>query len=124
MIIREIIAKISENDSKPKAKANPNFKRKVFGGLKGSEVLKIIGIAVQVQALEETITCITNQGFKGSSYKDLITTAANLDFSDKDFAALEVFNHHLPFFISAMVPPLLPVIVPNLSTNYFNMNHR
>ncbi|MCH8285820.1 hypothetical protein IIB79_04740, partial [candidate division KSB1 bacterium] len=124
MIIREIIAKISESDSKPKAKANPNFKRKVFGGLKGSEVLKIIGIAVQVQALEETITCITNQGFKGSSYKDLITTAVNLNFSDKDFAALEVFNPHLPFFISSLGPHLVNVIDTYLSTKYFKENNR
>ena len=124
MILKEIKKILSEHKSKTKVTANPNFKRKEFGGLKGSEVLQIITVAAQVQALEETITCITDQGFKGSSYRDLIDTAAELDFNDKQLAAVEAFKPHLPFFIPSLGPHLVNVIDTYLSTKYFKEKNR
>ncbi len=124
MILKEIKHILEKYKPRSKARLNLNLKRKEFGGLKASEVLNILKVTAKVQAIEETHVCLSNQGFKDSSYRDLIENAIELDFSDSQIAALENHNSHLPFFIPSLGPHLPSVIYAYLSASYFKKKAR
>ncbi len=124
MILKEIKQIVSKKIAPKKSQPNPNLKRKEFGGLKAAEVLHILSVALKVQATEETLVCLSNQGFKGSSYNDLIENAADLNFLDSDIAAIEKYTPHLPFFVCSLGPHLTCVINTFLSTKYFKTKNR
>jgi len=98
--------------------------RHELGGLSGQEVLEIINAAVQVQIVEETLTCLSNQGFKGSSYRDLIGHAEELGFDAADIDTLRNFDPHLPFFIPSLGPHLVNIVSTYLSTKYYKEKSR
>ncbi|MFC1557230.1 hypothetical protein ACFL5L_04530 [candidate division KSB1 bacterium] len=124
MIIRELKQLLNEYKSKPKTAPPAEHARDEFGGLSGAEILLILRGSASVQAIEETLTCISNQGFKGASYRDLINTAEELGFQGKDLDVLKNFKPHLPFFISSLGPHLVNILVTYLSTKYFKERNR
>ncbi|MFC1555613.1 hypothetical protein ACFL67_00875 [candidate division KSB1 bacterium] len=124
MIIKEIKEHLNQYTSKQVSKQTGDDQNQKLGGLSGKEVYQILRVTAQVQAVEEALSCLSNQGFKGSGYRDLINAAQDLGFDDASIETLREFNPHLPFFIHSLGPHLVNVLNTYLSTKYFKNNDR
>lgn len=124
MLLEEILNQLADYAPSSGAKPDLTVSRSEFGGLTGNEVLEIVKVAAQVQALEELLTCLGNQPIQGSRYAGLVKTARTLGFSADAIQTLESYEPHLPFFINSLGPHVVNVVDAYFSARHFKAQGR